>query len=131
VLNQCGICALLDELRYLTLTVNISCCATQFAFVRNLVVKNFYPVHSFLKPAAFDCGTLDSQSASATAHTADEASSELEPVLADANAANPLDTPGRTLADSRQNLSSGLLKSITDRAQDFPSELAVGDKPIF
>ncbi|BDA50263.1 FAD-dependent urate hydroxylase [Coccomyxa sp. Obi] len=30
-----------------------------FAFARNLVVKNFYPVHSFLKPAAFDCGTLE------------------------------------------------------------------------
>lgn len=31
----------------------------QFAFARNLVVKTFYPVHSFLKPAAFDCGTLE------------------------------------------------------------------------
>ena len=25
---------------------------------RNFIVRNFYPVHSFLKPAAFDCGSL-------------------------------------------------------------------------
>ena len=25
---------------------------------RNFIVRNFYPVHSFLKPAAFDCGPL-------------------------------------------------------------------------
>ena len=30
----------------------------QFCVVRNWVVRNFYPVHSFLKPAAFDCGPL-------------------------------------------------------------------------
>ncbi|CAK0786834.1 hypothetical protein CVIRNUC_010048 [Coccomyxa viridis] len=29
-----------------------------FCVVRNWVVRNFYPVHSFLKPAAFDCGPL-------------------------------------------------------------------------
>ena len=30
----------------------------QFCTLRNWVVRNFYPVHSFLKPAAFDCGPL-------------------------------------------------------------------------
>ena len=30
----------------------------QFCMVCNWVVRNFYPVHSFLKPAAFDCGPL-------------------------------------------------------------------------
>jgi len=30
----------------------------QFCMARNWVVRNFYPVHSFLKPAAFDCGPL-------------------------------------------------------------------------
>lgn len=33
---------------------------------RNWVVRKFYPVHSFLKPAAFDCGPL---------HTSDIATS--------------------------------------------------------
>ncbi len=31
----------------------------QFSMVRNWIVRNFYPVHSFLAPAAFDCGTLE------------------------------------------------------------------------
>ncbi|BDA50264.1 Monooxygenase 2 [Coccomyxa sp. Obi] len=30
-----------------------------FPMVRNWFVRNFYPVHSFLTPAAFDCGTLE------------------------------------------------------------------------
>ncbi|CAL8465230.1 g4765 [Coccomyxa elongata] len=30
-----------------------------FPMVRNWIVRNFYPVHSFLAPAAFDCGTLE------------------------------------------------------------------------
>ena len=29
---------------------------------RNWVVRNFYPVQSFLKPAAFDCGPLHATS---------------------------------------------------------------------
>ncbi|CAL8465231.1 g4766 [Coccomyxa elongata] len=37
-----------------------------FALARNLVVKNFYPVHSFLKPAAFNCGTLEPRAAIST-----------------------------------------------------------------
>ena len=37
----------------------------QFCVARNWVVRNFYPVHSFLKPAAFDCGPLHATSAAA------------------------------------------------------------------
>lgn len=32
---------------------------------RNFVVRKFYPVHSFLKPAAFDCGSLMPDTAAA------------------------------------------------------------------
>lgn len=35
----------------------------QFCMARNWVVRNFYPVHSFLKPAAFDCGPLPTTTA--------------------------------------------------------------------
>ncbi len=42
------------------------------------MVKNFYPVHSFLKPAAFDCGALEAPAAaSSTIGTRPESDSML------------------------------------------------------
>ena len=48
----------------------------QFCVARNWVVRNFYPVHSFLKPAAFDCGPLHATSAAAPAAEPKEAAAE-------------------------------------------------------
>ena len=51
----------------------------QFCAIRNWVVRNYYPVHSFLKPAAFDCGPLTATSG-ATSLAASAAAEDLTAV---------------------------------------------------
>ncbi len=104
------------------------CRALQFAFVRNWVVRNFYPVHSFLKPAAFDCGTLEAKhDASAAIDAAATDAITEQPGSAEAEAGSRLDILEQASCNDGQSLSSELLKGITQRGQNWPREVTVGD----
>ena len=93
----------------------------QFCMARNWVVRNFYPVHSFLKPGAFDCGPLRATSAAAPGAEPKEA--ELQKVdTASKMEKLTVELPKEQLAQE-ENGSSPLHRhgSCQDR-RDWPSQ---------
>ena len=93
----------------------------QFCMARNWVVRNFYPVHSFLKPAAFDCGPLHATSAAAPGAEPEEAAPQKD------NTASKIDKLSVELPKEQpaqeENGSSPLHRhgSCQDR-RDWPSQ---------